>query len=410
MFVLRAGQYARFNITQHTVNVAVAVFDPAGKQLFALDNNPIGEAEDVELIAATSGKYRLRVTASEAHAPAGRYEIMLAVVGPKRTATGLGSRPRARLRWRQPRTGVARVKRCCRLSAILSLHDSIGTPPRIRARKRERCMRSRSSTSSSEIGRRRSPMPPRPCRSRELHANDQLLGRVLDCIGEVHNNFSDKKAAIDYYMQALPLLQASGDRAGEAQTLNNLGVAYLGTGDKRKALELFDQSMRILRQLQDRRTLAQVASNIGVTYDNLGDYQRALESLQYALALRREMGDRAAEGLTLNNIGSAYSGLAEYQKALDAYLAALEIHRSIRQPMEHGRQSEQHRLGIRGVGRSPPCPQFVPGVARTVPRDQGSPPDCSCAQQYREHSCRACGLSKGHRTSYGGAGASPPDE
>src|SRR5262249_20576708 len=60
--------------------------------------------------------------------------------------------------------------------------------------------------------------------------NEQLLGRVLDCIGEVHNNFSEKQAAIDHYAQALPLLQASGDRAGQAQTLNNLGVAYFGMG------------------------------------------------------------------------------------------------------------------------------------------------------------------------------------
>jgi allophanate hydrolase subunit 1 len=44
--VLKAGQYARFRIVQHTVNVAVEVVDPAGKQLFALDNSPIGETED----------------------------------------------------------------------------------------------------------------------------------------------------------------------------------------------------------------------------------------------------------------------------------------------------------------------------------------------------------------------------
>jgi tetratricopeptide (TPR) repeat protein len=79
--VLEAGQYAQIRITQQTVNIAVAVFDPAGKQLFRLDNNSIGEAEDVELIAAASGKHRLRVTASEAHAPTGNYEITLAVVG-----------------------------------------------------------------------------------------------------------------------------------------------------------------------------------------------------------------------------------------------------------------------------------------------------------------------------------------
>src|SRR5262249_4297311 len=80
--LLRAGEYARLHIGQNTVNIAVAGFDPAGKQLFALDNNSIGEAEDVEFIAAASGNYRLRVTASEAHAPAGGYEITLAVVNP----------------------------------------------------------------------------------------------------------------------------------------------------------------------------------------------------------------------------------------------------------------------------------------------------------------------------------------
>src|SRR5215470_13716022 len=55
--LLRAGEYARLHITQLTVNIAVAVLDPAGKQVFALDNNSIGDTEDVEWIAASSGKH-----------------------------------------------------------------------------------------------------------------------------------------------------------------------------------------------------------------------------------------------------------------------------------------------------------------------------------------------------------------
>ena len=62
--LLGNGQYARFNIAQLTVNISVAVFDAAGRQLFTIDNSSIGEAEDVELITTTSGKYRLRVTAT----------------------------------------------------------------------------------------------------------------------------------------------------------------------------------------------------------------------------------------------------------------------------------------------------------------------------------------------------------
>src|SRR5262245_53915882 len=83
--LLSLGQYARVHITQQTVNIAVAVFDSAGKQLFTLDNSPIGEDEDVELIAAASGKHCLRVTTSEAHAPAGNYEITFAAESPATT-------------------------------------------------------------------------------------------------------------------------------------------------------------------------------------------------------------------------------------------------------------------------------------------------------------------------------------
>jgi hypothetical protein len=39
--LLKAGQYARLNITQHTVNIAVAIFDPAGKLLFTVDNKSL---------------------------------------------------------------------------------------------------------------------------------------------------------------------------------------------------------------------------------------------------------------------------------------------------------------------------------------------------------------------------------
>jgi CHAT domain-containing protein len=325
---LKAGQYARLHIAQNTVNVAVAIFDPTGKQLFTLDNNSIGETEDVEWIATASGRHRLRITASEAHAPSGAYEITLDAVSLATnrdsiriaasrevalatTANRKGTRDSmlqairhfetARLRWHAAGDPGEEART---LYTIASIDVELGD--------RDKALSN--ATDALPLAR--------------AAASDQILGRVLDCIGGVHNEFSEKKEAIDYYMQALPLLQASGDRAGQAQTLNNMGVATLGLGDKQKALELFDQSTQILRQLQDRWMLARVASNIGATYDTLGDYHLSLESHQQALALRRELGDRAAEALTQNNIGSAYSGLAEWQKALDAYTAALEINRS----------------------------------------------------------------------------------
>jgi tetratricopeptide (TPR) repeat protein len=390
-------------------NLSDRLFDPNGKQQFTIDNNSIGETEDVELIAVTSGRYRLQITAAERHAPTGRYDITLIGVGPETdrhktrvaaarevalatAANRLGTRDAmlqaighyesARLHWRDAGDPVEEART---MYTIASVYSELGN--------REKAL----SYATGAL-----PL------ARASH-NDQLLGRVLDCIGYVYNNFSDKKTALDHHMQALPLLQSSGDGAGEAAALNNIGVAYLGTGEKNKALELFDQAMRILRPLQDRRTLAQVASNIGVTYDNLGDYQRALESLQYALALRREMEDRAGEALTLNNIGSAYSGLAEYQKALDTYVAALEIHRANDSRWNMAVNLNNIGWVYAALGdRRQALSSYQESLE--LSRAIKDPRRIAVAQQHRQHSDGARGLSQGNRTSYGGSVAPQADE
>src|SRR5215472_1355163 len=76
-FELEAGQYAKLLLDQRSINVAVECIGPDGKPRFSADSYFTGDTEIVELIADTSGPFRLRVTAPDAHAPAGRYEITL---------------------------------------------------------------------------------------------------------------------------------------------------------------------------------------------------------------------------------------------------------------------------------------------------------------------------------------------
>src|SRR5215831_3717211 len=76
-FTLQAGQYTRVVVEQRTINVALACFGPDGRQLWSADSFDIGDAENAEVVSETSGTYRLQITASEPHAPVGRYEITL---------------------------------------------------------------------------------------------------------------------------------------------------------------------------------------------------------------------------------------------------------------------------------------------------------------------------------------------
>ena len=80
-FHLRAGEYARVLVEQRSVDVAVACVGPGGQELFAADSHVIGDAESVEVTGEVPGAYRLRITASDPHAPSGRYEITLRDIG-----------------------------------------------------------------------------------------------------------------------------------------------------------------------------------------------------------------------------------------------------------------------------------------------------------------------------------------
>ena len=53
----------------------------------------------------------------------------------------------------------------------------------------------------------------------------------------------------------------------------------------------------------DRAGEVETLNNIGGVYDSQGRYAEALETYQEALAIMQEVGNRAGEGGTLNNIG-----------------------------------------------------------------------------------------------------------
>ena len=327
-FTLQAGQYARVLVDQRSINIAVTVFAPDGKELFAGDSYPIGESESAEIIGESSGVFRLRLQASEPAAPKGRYTISLKDIEPATERHQM--RVAAAAEYARSMTSFMQGARESILKSIDQLGKALAHWRAAGDRAGEALALVRISLAHAEIGNQEKALEYAAQAFPVAHdSHDPLTeARALDCLGQANFYFGDKRKAIAYFEQALPLMRAAGARAPVGATLSSLAVAYSRTGDKRQALAHFDEAMRIFRELQDRRMIAEVAGNMGVTYDDLGEYQRALESHQTDLALKRELGDRPNEAIAWNNIGTAYAGLAEYQKALDAYTSALQINRS----------------------------------------------------------------------------------
>jgi CHAT domain-containing protein/tetratricopeptide (TPR) repeat protein len=165
----------------------------------------------------------------------------------------------------------------------------------------------------------------------------------LDSIGLVYSRLGQAQLALNFYQQALPLWRAVGNsieerlyqRSGEASTLNNIGNVYLNVGQPQQALNYYQQALIIYREssnstrerLRQRSREAGILNSIGIVYNNLGQQQQALSFYQQALLIRREIGDSEGEAITLNNMGNVYADIGQLQQALNFYQQALPIRR-----------------------------------------------------------------------------------
>jgi tetratricopeptide (TPR) repeat protein len=138
-----------------------------------------------------------------------------------------------------------------------------------------------------------------------------------------------KRKGVEKYHEALELYRRAGDRRGEAETLNNIGLVYWSLGERQKALDKLDEALPIRREVGDRRGEGVTLNNLGLVYRLSGETQKGVDKFNEALLIRREIGDRRGEAITLNNLGSAYRFSGEMQKALDVYNEALPIWREV---------------------------------------------------------------------------------
>ncbi|MBL8149820.1 MAG: tetratricopeptide repeat protein, partial [Blastocatellia bacterium] len=138
-----------------------------------------------------------------------------------------------------------------------------------------------------------------------------------------------RKEAINKYEESLILWQQLGNKAKEAEILNELGTLYDLLGITNKVLDFYTRSLEIWRVLGNKRHEAILLNNIGFVYSRQRNYQLAFDYYSKSIELRRLVGDKDGEAITINNIGIVYSLKGEPDKALEYYTKSLEIWQSI---------------------------------------------------------------------------------
>lgn len=136
--------------------------------------------------------------------------------------------------------------------------------------------------------------------------------------------------AIAKYEEALQIFRDLGDRAGEAEALNVMGVVYhLLKREPVKARQHYDKALQIQRTLGDRRGEAESLNNIARLHESLGERQTALDYYKRSQQPWQEIGDRYGQAWTFVHMGRVSFFLKAGQAALDYYARALQIWREL---------------------------------------------------------------------------------
>jgi tetratricopeptide (TPR) repeat protein len=124
---------------------------------------------------------------------------------------------------------------------------------------------------------------------------------------------------------ALEIRQETGDHLGAGISVNALGLLAWRRHRLETARIRFEMAFETFRDLAERRWEALVLANLGMTYHDLDRPGEAADTLHSAVTICQELGDRHYEGNALHFLAMAQRELGQMDEALASIQAALEI-------------------------------------------------------------------------------------
>jgi tetratricopeptide (TPR) repeat protein/DNA-binding SARP family transcriptional activator len=150
--------------------------------------------------------------------------------------------------------------------------------------------------------------------------------------------------AVTLHGHARSAARRTGDRAGEATALTNLGIISWRQGSYQQAIDYHERALAASAETGNRLGEAIAVANLGIVHERQGRYQRSASCHQQALALFREAGDPSGEARALGNLGSVAGRQGQYEQAVSWYEQALTLFRAIGD--EAGEASALPDLGV----------------------------------------------------------------
>lgn len=130
---------------------------------------------------------------------------------------------------------------------------------------------------------------------------------ALKRVGQVYNIQSDYVHALQAWKEALAIFESTGEKKGQSNMLNNIGVVFYNKTMEDSAQTYYLRSLKVAEEIKDTLRISTALANVGGVYSNKPKtYDKALEYHQRALRLGLAIHDTDIIGNSNANIGELY--------------------------------------------------------------------------------------------------------
>jgi tetratricopeptide (TPR) repeat protein len=144
---------------------------------------------------------------------------------------------------------------------------------------------------------------------------------------------SDYFTALGYFEQAYSIACELGNVKGQAITLLNMGWLNGMLGNYPAAIDYYKQALPVLQRTRDRSQEINVCVNLSAAASGQGNAQDALKWGTRALAFSMELADRAGSAWSYFYLGYAQLLAGQLDEAARSFLQSIEIRSQISTPV-----------------------------------------------------------------------------
>ncbi len=152
------------------------------------------------------------------------------------------------------------------------------------------------------------------------------IGLIQSILGRIHWHIDDYPSAMDYYLNALKLIQTELHPDLEISLINGLGMVQYGLENYVESLGYFKACLQKSSE-DDLTGQADANNNIGYVLHMLGRDREAVEYAMAGLALFNRMGAYVGRLHTLHSLGAIHIALRNYDQAMIFLQEGLELAR-----------------------------------------------------------------------------------